>query len=291
MANSPIAFITPTCKRDIERFRLLVDSIRACVGGRFEHYVVVHEGERRLFKRFQNQRTHLLSSAEILDSSIDFTVADADSVGRYRYRGKPVSGWYAQQLVKLAAPQLTDAETVVLLDSDFFFLKHLDAGEFFPGEHVPLFGVDDGGAMCAKYPAWYDTASRLIALPGSRTMNFNYVTKPVCWLRGCVLRLQERIERVNQRPWQTALLDSQEFSEYTLYGMYVENNPEERARHRLTSNWGTRIKYSFTPQSAVGVAQYFGTMEQDLYGVAIHRSCGIPVQEYRPVVETLWNGP
>lgn len=268
---------------------MLTDSISACVCGSFDHYVVVHKQDLELFRAFRRGRTHLLSDEEILHGSLEFTVSD-EHLGRYRYRNKPLSGWSVQQLTKLAAPEISDAVIFVLLDSDFFFLKPLDPHELFTEERLPLFCLDDGGAMYARYPSWYDNASRLTAYPKNRSVRFNYVTKPIYWLRSCVVQLRERIERAAQRPWQDALLDSQEFSEYTLYGMYVENTPEEKNRHRLTPNWRTRIKYSFVPQSTDTVVQYLSRLEQDVYGIAVHRSCGIPVNEYRPVVETLWEG-
>lgn len=254
------------------------------------HYIVVDERELGSFKHFQKQYRNIVSSRELLDSSVGLK-APGESTGtcQYCYGCRRLSGWYVQQLMKLSAPEVCDSETLILMDSDFVFVRNVDLYALLDEQCLPLFRHDDKGATYSRYPAWYENANRLIGLSDDRAARYNYVTAPIYWYRSCVVALREHIERTTGLPWQRALLDSGQFSEYTLYAMYVQNRREQQRLHRFTDDWKTRLKYSFSPNSPDGVARYLEGLAPGIYGVAIERTCGMRVDEYRPAIEHMWN--
>jgi uncharacterized protein DUF6492 len=159
-----------------------------------------------------------------------------------------VRPWQRQQVIKLNAPAMTDAEFVLTLDPDVLALKPITRDLLVPG----------GLALLEPEPRsvherwWRDSADLLDVEPELRRRGVS-VTPAV--LSTAILRtLQRRLEAVGERPWMDILLTSYcDWTEYTLYLLAAEqaslverhhlwaDDPEAPAHlhaHPTLSIWG-----------------------------------------------------
>jgi hypothetical protein len=145
----------------------------------------------------------------------------------------PVRGWVTQQVVKLAATAASDADVVLLADSDLLFVRPLDAGDHLH-DGLPLFyRLPDGvHAGLARHVEWHRVARRLLGLPdGVGPPLPDYVCWPCPWSPAVVRTMLARVEEVQGAPWPAAVARCRHFSEMILYGVYVEEVLHGRGLH------------------------------------------------------------
>jgi hypothetical protein len=72
-----------------------------------------------------------------------------------------------------------------------------------------------------------------MGVPVEGSYDTNYINQLVCWRRSTVIEALRRIEQVQQREWALSIAALvRGFSEYTLYGVYVDYIAgEESAGH------------------------------------------------------------
>ena len=128
-----------------------------------------------------------------------------------------VRPWQRQQMIKLNAPAMTDAEFVLTLDPDVLALKPVTREVLIPGGRALL----EPEARSVHTRWWRDSADLLDVEPRLHRSGIN-VTPAV--LSTAVLReLQQRLETVGGRPWMDILLTSYcDWTEYTLYLLAAE---------------------------------------------------------------------
>ena len=82
--------------------------------------------------------------------------------------------------------------------------------------------------------AWHHRAGKLLGLP-REYHGSDYVGQLITWRRSNLAALQQHIEDTTGKPWVRAVSRSLRFSEYILYGSFVEHvlDPSE-ARHFFT---------------------------------------------------------
>jgi hypothetical protein len=64
--NHDVALVTPTLRRDIERFALLCDSIEHHLEGYERHYVIVNDDDVSLFAPFATSRRQIVAGSRLL---------------------------------------------------------------------------------------------------------------------------------------------------------------------------------------------------------------------------------
>src|SRR5258708_40223425 len=105
MPNS-VSLITPSHRKDIERFSLLCDSIDQFVSGYARHYVIVNDDDVTLFERFSSGRRAVLPASGLLPAWLKLVPSFLLRKGRriwFSLRSGPVHGWHVQQILKIAA--------------------------------------------------------------------------------------------------------------------------------------------------------------------------------------------
>jgi hypothetical protein len=225
------AIATPSYAGDLERCRLLCASMDRFVTGHEVHYLLVEDRDLPLFKPLEGPRRKVLPESALLPSWL-VSRPDPLSLGRRRVwtgvgalmRGvPPLRGWHAQQLRKLALP-LSMAEDVVLFaDSDMIFLRPFDLASLSRGGAVRLYRKPDGIARrMPRHAAWCEGASRLLGLPAPEFPSADYINNLVSWRRDRVAAMLARIEAISGRDWVSAVAGGRQFSEYMIYGYFVE---------------------------------------------------------------------
>ncbi|MET0368841.1 MAG: DUF6492 family protein, partial [Methylobacterium sp.] len=138
------------------------------------------------------------------------------------FKGRPVRGWIAQQIMKLNAAAGAATDTVLHLDSDTAFVRPLPAGALAQDGLLRLARFP-GAADDAMHAPWHRAASTLLGLPPTDYHGADYIDQFVTWRRANVRGLLERIGAVTGRDPIEALAATSDFSEYILYGVYCEH--------------------------------------------------------------------
>jgi hypothetical protein len=145
--------------------------------------------------------------------------------------GPPVRGWIAQQIMKISAAVNSQTEIVVHVDSDAVCIRPLSYDWLVkPGGLVRFYRHPEPVSQ-ETHVLWREVACCLLGLDASKLNPGDYIDSCVVWRRSIVRRMVARIEEVGGTDWRKILARTPHFSEYTLYGMFVESLGAEAAGH------------------------------------------------------------
>ncbi len=221
------AMITPSFRGDLERCRLLVESVERFLPG-CPHYVAVVKADLKLFKTLAHKNLHLLVVEDILGSSV-YQLPFYRKIWHHRKQGF-VRGWIVQQLTKLALGTLLHEENLFFLDSDTFWIRSPKPDFFLRDGKLRLFRVERHDVRSPLFPKWHQTASDLLGQEMGTSMP-NYIGNPVTWRKSCLRELHAIIEKKHEMPWIEAILKHQNLAEYILYGRFVSALEPEASGH------------------------------------------------------------
>jgi len=287
---SAAVFLTPTFARDFERFCLLRESIERC-GIDIPHVAIVNHEDLGRFANVPFRRNlTLVSTADVLPAAIETRRKLWGVRRRFHPRhwlsGRGIHGWGIQQLLKLAAPACTEADAIICLDSDLFFVDRVTANDFFgAGGRLHLYEtLDDLDAQMAE---WHAHALRFLGLPTVGQTPRRYTHAPVPWRRGVLLDLHRFIEQRHGRPWMDAVADADRIAEYTLYGTFARNidglKLSEPVSPRLT------LSYWWPDQVERFADDFLDRIQHGNFKAALIQSnAGHPIMEYRDLIEQAW---
>ena len=149
-----LEILTVTYAPDLELFEDLHASIARFTDDQVVHRVVVDDADRELFERFHSDRCQILGVRETLPKTF-VKVPTKSLMINLRHPWPPVRGWIFQQLVKLSMAERSDADVLLLMDSDVVLTKPVDAEHISNGWQTELFPVLSGRCTVA----WGDTSS------------------------------------------------------------------------------------------------------------------------------------
>jgi hypothetical protein len=235
------ALATPSYRGDVDRCRLLCASIDRFVTGHGVHYLLVEDRDVPLFRDLEGPKRRILPESQLLPSWLK-PRPDPLSLGRRRVwtgmralaRGlPPLRGWHAQQLRKFAVATVAGEDVILFADSDMLFLRPFDLADLERDGAVRLYRKPDAiAADMARHRPWCENASALLGLGAPSYPGPDYINNMVSWRRDHVLGLLAHIETVSGRDWVSAIARDRQFSEYMIYGYYVERVLGlEAARH------------------------------------------------------------
>jgi len=146
-------------------------------------------------------------------------IVEDEHFAAFRRFSRPwqVRPWQRQQVIKLNAPAMTDAEFVLTLDPDVLTLKPITRDLLLPGGRALL-----EPEPRSVHPRWWrDSADLLDVDPGLHRRGLNVT--PAVLATAILKELQGRLEAVGGRPWMDILLTSYcDWTEYTLYLLAAE---------------------------------------------------------------------
>jgi hypothetical protein len=230
-AEASVALVTPTYAPDYEFCRLLSRSVREFLPGSVHHYLVVQHDDLPLFQRLANDRTTVLSQREFLPRSFrrlpgtPFARPARRSRARYVASAtfRPFGGWLIQQVVKLSIAEALDADCVVCVDSDVTFVRDVDLSLFVRDGRTRFFRKPDGiTAAMERHVSWQANAASMLGLAPGPVPGPDYISSMVAWDKQVIKEMRERVERTTGRSLPEAVVRAHAFSEYLLYGTYVD---------------------------------------------------------------------
>lgn len=230
-STTPPTLITLSFAGDFECCRLLCETAERFAPSGAAHLLAVPAADMALFRPLAGRRRTLVPQEELLPGWLrKLPLPGPEWRRRLRlprrnvyisFRGRPVRGWIAQQIMKLNAAAGAATDTVLHLDSDTAFVRPLPAEALVRGGLVRLARFP-GAADDAMHAPWHRAASALLGLRPSDYHEADYIDQFVTWRRANVRGLLERIGQITGRDPIEALAATHDFSEYILYGVYCD---------------------------------------------------------------------
>jgi len=236
-----VALLTASYAKDIERFSLLSESIDTWLSGYTRHYVLVNDEDVPLFARFASDKRVIVPASRYLPKWL-FAVPPALQFLSSRrvwlsLLSSPVHGWHIQQILKIAGVLNAPEQRVCILDSDNLFFREFDVSQYAGGEKTPLFVTRKAiGADHPVHGVWLRTVDQLLGIEQRSFPADDYVGNALVWDKGTARAMTDAIKSATGLSWALALCRKKKFSEYLLYGNFVDNSPEHLATHRVTED-------------------------------------------------------
>ncbi|MEU7675541.1 DUF6492 family protein [Micromonospora taraxaci] len=219
---SRLAIITPSFGPDFDRCADLHRSVLAHSPDSIRHHIIVPRADLALFGQLSGPRAVIHDEADFLPRSFRSLPGGNLSVN-LRRPFPPLRGWILQQIIKLAAAARSDADVVVLVDSDIQFVRPFSADTFRRDEVVRFYRKpDEVDERLPRHVIWHQVARSLLGVPAAAPPYPDYVSSLLAWDPAVVRRLLARVESVTGRRWADAIGAKLHFSEWTLYGVYVD---------------------------------------------------------------------
>lgn len=223
------AFFTPSYSGDAERAVLLRRSIERHCDDQAKHFLAVPRHEISLFKaKLGNDSSIIYVAQEDLVEAIFYPkflyrvtnhFLPSQSWRFESWAGRP--GWIIQQIAKMQACQLIPDGAIIFLDSDVIFYRKFDFSTLgIKPESRTLIKITPQEES-AKHRKRIARAREMLKLPAGPTEH-NYMGSPVIWYADWSRALQEHITAQHTKPWQQVLYEARFISEYSLYGVFVE---------------------------------------------------------------------
>jgi len=289
-----LAMVTPTWAGDIEKFTFLRESIVRC-GITIPHIAVVHTEDLPLFESIPfNDALRVLPTSEVLPGNLerrrranpsrkDWPAALRSLQSRLRRR---VDGRWTQQVVKLATAKVVEAESVVCVDSDVFFVRNVSESDFFDLDGRLHLHEPEGLAFLLL--GWMSDSARFLNLPyAAPVLKISAYQSQVVPLHGGVIAdMQKYIERITGKTWYDAMFNAGvvEYTTYGLFARYIDNLA------RVSPVWSNLCINFHSPEQYAVFPDYFPRRveEVDARAGMIHGELGVSVGHYRSVVQQLW---
>jgi hypothetical protein len=198
------------------------------------------------------------------------------------HAGKP--GWIIQQIVKLNSPSLVSEGAIIFLDSDLFFFRPFDLNSL---------GIDKNRMLVRILPETESARHRhhivkareILALPSGHETEQTYMGYPAIWYSDWVQQMHSYLERISGKHWQHALFDAGHISEYTLYGIYLDEvlQPKGLTIRDKRFNIMAWDRDSFVQLKTAMLRPEFQADEH--ISLVIQSNVGIPTAEYEDMLK------
>ena len=237
-----VTVVTPSYAGDLERFAFLRESMAAC-GVQLPHVVVVPDHDRGLFERLATDSDlRVCTESEVLPTRLAHQLKRGPTLrdrARHRLTGRRFLrlhwGWMVQQYVKLSAGRVVDTSMWVCIDSDIFFLRHMDEEDFRSSRGRPLLLELVDSPSGPTSVEFRDASAHLLGIrPEKLDPRVLYTSWIVPMERGVVDELLRFVESQKRIHWWEAMAQ-EGATEYETYGLFARHlhqlrdvDPEDR---------------------------------------------------------------
>jgi hypothetical protein len=288
-AMNPVALLTPTYGRDLELCTLLCESVDRHVKSFSKHYLLVPDCDLSLFSHFESERRVVLPASQFLPAWLRPLPRIIQRKRRqfwWSLRAKPVSGWHVQQLIKIAAAMSLPHRRYCILDSDIVFFRDFDLSRFEYPNSIPLLNMRNEVTQDQLHHAhWVETSHQLLGLPVPPLPASDFIGHIIFWDQQTTQAMAAKIEAVTGLSWIEALCSTRDFSEYMLYGYFVENDASFSARHTCAPRTQC-VSYWDQPKLDRGeLNELLRRADKDDVAFSVASFSGTPVEIIRAAVE------
>jgi hypothetical protein len=287
-----LTLLTPTFARDYERFCLQRESMARC-GITLAHVAIVNHEDLPQFQNVPHRENlQVISSADVLPARLEKRRRAWGFQRRrhpqYWFAGRGIHGWGIQQLLKLGAARITDADAIICLDSDTFFVDRVVEEDFYaPDGRLHLYETSDD--LDVQMSEWYAHALRFLGFPTVGVTPRRFTHSPVPWRRDVLIDLQKTVEKGHGGDWLETIADADRIMEYTLYGTFARHI-DQLARHAPVK---PPTLYYWWPEEGRTLEQDFASRVAAAGAkiVLVNSNMNLPVSRYRELVQRAWTTP
>jgi hypothetical protein len=229
MTAGRLAIITPSYAGDHERCLLLCESLDRMATSDVIHYVLVADHDRTLFAPLEGPRRRIVPDSILLPKWLKSMARPLSGDRRIWWSAMPpiwpMSGWHVQQLRKMLIARYIDEDVMVMADSDSIFVRPFGMDSFLRDGLVRFYARQHEITCDPSYQnhqKWVRQAASVLGLPAPALPAADYINNLVSWRRDHALAMLHRIEQLSGRDLAAALGRSRTFSEYQIYGAYVD---------------------------------------------------------------------
>lgn len=284
------ALITASYAPDLERCRLLCDTIDARVSNLSHHYILVSHKDAALFRQLAGPKRSIVDERDILPSWLhDF----ADPMSLFKRRiwlsrhTKPLRGWHVQQMRRIAIAAHLPEQALYYVDSDVAFVHDFDCHSTYRDGLLPLFRRDDAmekepAAKIVEQLIWLKNAGSALGLK-SQTSPHDYIGTLIAWRREQVVAMCKRIEDQHGSHWVSVLGRQRKFSECMLYGRFIDEVAGQ-ADHYISDTELCHVCWWGPKMDPDGLRQFIATMRPEQVAIGIQSFIGTEIADMRRVL-------
>ena len=216
------ALITPSWLPDIERCAQLIESARRHTSDFSNHYVLIDSMDEATFRNRLGADCEIVVKEDLLPTWLH--QFKWNRKWWWSLRALPVRGWILQQITKIGITQALDEEAFCFADSDTRFVKPFSASDLWQGDDLCFFrdSRKDHFYQDRRYRNWYGFAASQFGLGNERNLDGSYIAQLTAMRRETVTEMLSSIEKRNSKSWQETLIRCLDFSEFVLYGVFVD---------------------------------------------------------------------
>jgi len=219
MITEQLSIVTCSYAPDVKRCQRLCRSIDRLVPKHIEHCIIVPRRDYPLFRNLQSSRRRIVVTEDVVPGGFyHLPIAKKMWLSPTLL---PVRGWIMQQITKLSASFAVNSELILFVDSDLEFIRDLNMGLIYHSERLRLHRVPSAKQE-VTHRHWHHQAARLLG-EKPRYFGSDYVGQLITWRRSNLQALHAHIENTHDKPWYQPVANSLRFSEYILYGAFVEH--------------------------------------------------------------------
>jgi hypothetical protein len=265
--QNSVALLTPTYERDLPLCALLCESVDRHARSFSKHYLLVPDSDLALFSRFEGPQRTVLPASQFLPRWLRPLPAIVRRQRRqhwWSFRARPVSGWHIQQILKIAAAATLPHSRFCILDSDVVLFRDFDLARYRLPELLPLHSVPNGITPGhVRHTRWIETTHRLLGLPTPSLPATDFIGHIIFWDQLAIRDMIRKIESTTGLGWIEALCRTREFSEYLLYGYFVQSEAALRGIHEPTPRTGCISYWDQFKLDKAGLLRLLGAATAD----------------------------
>jgi len=251
-----MTILTPSFAPDFELCADLNRSVLDFFPGTVEHHIVVPRNDMQVFRPLSNQRTHIRCEAECLPASF-VRVPFGKLTVNLTHPFPPIRGWILQQLIKLAVAAESTDDVIILVDSDIEFLRPTGVEAFARDGIVRFYRLPKAiDAQLPRHETWHRVARNLLGLEQIALPFTDYISSLMAWNPGIVRQMLARVSSIAGTHWTSAIARQLHFSEWTLYGLYVDELADEEIKCFASSETLCLSYWDENPLSDAGIAEF-----------------------------------
>ncbi len=292
-ASDSFAIVTPSYRGDLERCRLLCDSVDRFVADLENHYLLVEDRDVPLFRDMEGPRRRIVPESTLLPGWLR-SWPDPLASGRRIWTGVgalarglvPLRGWHAQQLRKLAIATIAPETVLLFADSDVVFLRPFELASQVGPAGTRLYRIDNAiRPDMAEHRMWLDNAARALGIPAPKLPAHDYINNLITWRADLARALLAHVERTTGRHWVAAVAGRRAFSEWLLYGLFVDevlgagSGHVAEARALARTYW---LRGDITPD---GLLREMDALPADAVAIGVQSFIEMPVPLLRAAFE------
>lgn len=281
--------VTCSYAPDAKRCEFLCSSIDKFIPEETPHLILVPKKDLSLFRHMENKRRTVISAESILPRFM-YQLPGQDKwwVSAFSI---PIRGWIVQQLTKLCSSKAVNTENIMFVDSDTIFIKPFDPDSTVSDGKSRLFLIRTQGknqTAINKRIKWHRQSEKLLGLPQNDELLSGYVSQLITWNVKSMEALKDRIKSAYKLPWYIPICNSLRFSEYTLYGVFVEHFKEQMKKHYIDE---TNLCFCLwkTPNKKLSIKNLEKEIENHHVAILIQSTFNIAPESYIEDINRLTN--